>query len=150
MSRTDNKIRLIYIGLVMIILLLLSVTFLPPATHAQNAVAVDLNVEKVSVNQLGVVNITGTLTCSGPVAFVHASAGVTQPVGRFKTLNGFGSISSSECAGEVPFTILVHAEAGRFGPGIAYIDVFAQVCDAGFFICDQDNESLNTRLRRSK
>ena len=91
----------------------------------------------------GVVTLHGTIGCSKDVT-VWVTGNVAQVVGRFHTIvgNGGAMISCLAAKGTAAFALTVRAEQGKFAPGRARIDAFADtsVCDE--FDCLDDSVSF--------
>jgi hypothetical protein len=151
MSTKPNQLMWSAVRLLFTIIILLSLIFIVPAAHAQT-VTVTLSIDSASVDNLGVVTVKVTRTCSEPVILGDPSMnsiGVTvrQPYKRIYTIFGGGQLSflTGECNGATQYTIQAFADPGKFGPGIAYIFADTQVCDTGAN-CYIAGANLNTRI----
>jgi hypothetical protein len=120
----------------------------------------DLGLDAVTISAGSVVSKTGVVTLTGSIACsqdLEASvfADVAQPVGRFKTVRGFGFVSVSCLAadGSADFTLAVFADQGKFAAGTVRVSANAETgfCDVSGDPCFFDSVSFgpeSIRLRR--
>ncbi len=93
----------------------------------------DLGLEAVTISggtviaKTGQVTLAGSITCSQDLdAFVFVD--LAQVVGRFNTIRGFGdtSVSCLAAEGSATFTVSFFADQGKFAPGAARVQAFAE------------------------
>lgn len=96
----------------------------------------DLGLEAITINggtviaKTGEVTLTGSITCTQDLE-ASVFVDLAQVVGRFNTIRGFGSTSVGclAAAGSASFTVSLFADQGKFAPGAARVQAFA---DTGF------------------
>lgn len=108
----------------------LSGSLLIPAARAQEAFTVNVSLASVTLDKLGVITVTGTLTCSEPAEGAWVEAYVAQPVGRQKMIYGYGfDYELGACdVTPLPFEFTTVPENGKFAPGKAYVTLYAGAC----------------------
>lgn len=120
----------------------------------------DLGLDAISIAstsveaRTGLVTITGQIGCSQDLEAVWIGTSLSQVVGRFHTIWGWGSTEASCLAadGVASFEVAFYADNGRFAPGSARLNASADV-----FFCTEENcfgDSVSTgdllvRLGRS-
>jgi len=122
-------------GFAVIVGLLLSVSLAISTAQAQQLV-MQIDIDGATFEQ-GLVMVTGTVTCSDPTDFTDVSVTVRQPVGRFRSIEGFASDSLGPCVEQLSFSLPVAPGSGRFKQGDAF--VFADTFACNEVSCDGDN-----------
>jgi hypothetical protein len=140
-SPSCRAMRVIILGL------LLSVNVVVPTARAQEFFTVEVSIEEATFEQ-GAVLVTGTVTCSEPTAFTDVSVEVRQPIGRFRSISGSTFDSLGPCTDELPFSLLVLPDSGKFKQGTAFIRASAFACDVEFNFCDDDAAIQAFRITR--
>jgi hypothetical protein len=116
--------------------------------QAPPPLTVELTVDQATVDQSGVVTLTGTLTCNRPALFAEVSGTLSQRKGRFQARGFFFTDAGCSPAGE-PWSATLTSDTGTiFLPGRATIEANATACDG--FECVSDSVSGTIRLQRSR
>jgi hypothetical protein len=116
--------------------------------QAPSAITVELTVDRATVDQSGVVTLTGTLTCDMPAVFAEVSGTLTQRKGRFQARGSFSTGADCSPTGEQWSATLTSDTGTIFLPGQATIEATAFACDE--FECFSDSVSDTIRLQRSR
>jgi hypothetical protein len=93
----------------------------------------DLGLEGVTISGATVIAKTGQVTLAGAITCTQdldASVGIdlAQVVGRLHTITGFGgtSVSCLASEGSASFTVSFFPDQGKFAPGTARVEAFAE------------------------
>jgi hypothetical protein len=108
-------------------LLLLSLSVIMPAAHAQEMFTIEVSIETVTLN-LGAVTVTGTITCSDPTFVTNVFVEVRQPVHRLFSIRGSRGEALGPCEDSLPYSLFVAPDRGFFTPDIAFIFATADAC----------------------
>ncbi len=120
----------------------------------------DLGLEAVTISggtvvaKTGQVTLAGSITCTQDLdALVFVD--LAQVVGRFNTIRGFGdaSVSCLATEGSASFTVSFFADAGKFAPGAARVQAFAETgfcTDVECFFDDASYGPASIRLVGSR
>jgi hypothetical protein len=121
---------------------------IPAAARAQEEFTVLITLDSVTLATLGVITVTGTLTCLEPAVVASVSAQVLQPVRRVHTVPGSGFAELEACdVTPRPFEIVVVPWNGRFAPGTTYVTVSGFACtDLTYTRCNGDAITYALRL----
>jgi hypothetical protein len=134
--------------------LVLSGSVLLPTARAQEDLTVNVRLTSATLDQLGALTVTGTLTCSEPVGDAWVEAYVVQPVGRLQAVYGYGFDQLDGCdVTPLPFEFVVLPETGKLTPGTAYVTLYAGACiDPSDFFgeCGFDAVTKAFKLKRAK
>ena len=132
------------------VLLLLSGSMVGPGAHAQ-VFTVDVEIEGATIDKLGVITVTGTVTCSEPNQIPgNVSVVVQQPRDRLSSVAGSEptEIAPEQCDPDgTSWAVQVVPVEGRFKRGITYINADAFLCIT-LATCDFDNDFLALNVRR--
>lgn len=121
----------------------LSVTFQAAPPPPELTVAID-PVGKLDPKS-GLITVSGTMTCSEDFD-VETYAVVRQTVGRFTIHGGFWDVTGCTSGDEVPWTVTVSGENGKFSGGRATVEVSLFAC--GWFDCVDATATRTISLRR--
>jgi hypothetical protein len=93
----------------------------------------DLGLESITISGGTVIAKTGQVTLAGSVTCTQdldasVSVDLAQVVGRLNTIrgSGFTSVSCLAAVGSASFTVSFFADFGKFAPGSARVDAFAE------------------------
>jgi hypothetical protein len=140
-------------GLAILACVGLSGTLLLPAARGQETLTVHVSLTSASLDQFGVVTVSGTLTCSAPAGEAWVIVDVRQPVGRLRSI--YGNVYDYELGTcdvtPQPFEVEVVPVSGKFAPGTAYVTVAAGACTdpVNFEGCSADAQTKSLKLKHA-
>jgi hypothetical protein len=103
------------------------------------------------VGKTGEVTLTGAIECSQDLT-ADVFVDISQVVGRFNTIRGFGyaSVSCLAADGSAPFTMSLFADQGKFAGGSARLSAFAETGSCDDVECFFDSVSYGPATLRLK
>jgi hypothetical protein len=129
-------------GSVLTALLLLSLSVIMPAAHAQGPFTIEVSIETVTFN-LGAVTVTGTVSCSEPTSATDVSVEVRQPIHRLFSIRGSSFESLGPCVDSLPFSMFVAPNFGVFTADLAFVFANASACtEEGICLSDATGQTV--------